>query len=358
MPTFDETLDPRDGWCEESDHGLSQSLTDTPFGRFGCDTPTKLAHLMTEKLASIEPDVDIILVSGDFIAHGYAVQKGQEDKFEELKEAIHHVFVTVLATNFPNAVILPAIGNNDIKYHYLAPRQDDEAQDYYQFLSDMMFRDIPGNKNIDRAQIDKTFKSSGFFRYDHHPTCTEETCLSIISFNSLYYAVNRGESEEDIMQRQIDWLDAMLGSAQDHRKFIIFMHIYPGHYQVFGETYFWDDESTAKFVNVIEKHSDRVTIILGAHTHFSDIRINLPTQENDSGELLKEEPIAKFSLLATPSFSLSNYNNPGFTQFNIKNNSLQDIRMTFMNAHQFPKSPEQATFNVFDFNRDLGMKEW
>lgn len=114
---------------------------------------------MTDKLKSIQPDVDVILVSGDFIAHGYAVKMdAPKNHYAKLKEAIHNVFVNLVGTRFPNAVILPALGNNDIKFHYIAPRQDDEASDYYNYFSDFLFNEVPGNRNINRNQIDQTFK--------------------------------------------------------------------------------------------------------------------------------------------------------------------------------------------------------
>lgn len=137
------------------------------------------------------------------------------------------------------------------------------------------------------------------------------------------------------------------------------MHIYPGQYQVFDETYFWDDESTAKFVKIIEMYPDRVMMMLGAHTHYGDIRINLPTSNSKGGFWnTNEEPVAKYSMLATPSYSLSNYNNPGFTTFKVRNNSARDIKFTFMEAHKFPQDAEEATYNELDFTSELGLDEW
>jgi len=314
-----------------------------------------MAELMVDKLTEIQPDTDIVLVSGDFVSHGYAVKRGsEEDHYDELKVALHDVFVDLLGTRFPNSIILPAIGNNDIRFHYIAPRQDEEAADYYSFLSNMLFTEVPGNSGVNRRQIDRTFKKYGYYRYDIHPTCDGETCLSIISFNSLYNSLNRPrDSEEDIAQAQLEWLYDNLETAEEGRKFIVFMHIYPGQYQVFQETYFWDDSTTEKFINIMEMHSEKIMMTLGAHTHYSDLRVNIPYTENSD-----EEPVAKFSMLATPSFSLSNYNNPGFTRFVVRNNTVQDLKLTFMNAHHFPQEPKNARFNELDYKKDLGLETW
>lgn len=176
----------------------------------------------------------------------------------------------------------------------------------------------------------------------------------MISLNTLYYSLKRPRDHEtSIEQLQLNWLHDTLNNAEPGRKFIVFMHIYPGQYQVFQETYFWDDANTEKFINTMEKFSDKIMITLGAHTHFSDLRINLPHYSDP-----KEEPVAKFSLLATPSFSLSNLNNPGFTRFVIRDNKVYDIKMTFMEAHRFPQKREEARFNIFDYKRDLGLEYW
>jgi hypothetical protein len=339
---------------------LTQGLTPSPFGRFGCDPPSKLVELMLNKLKHIEPDVDLILVSGDFLSHGFAVNVGHPDHYLQLKETIEHVFTEVLGNRFPNAIILPAIGNNDIKFHYQAPRQDGEAKDYYGFLSDVLFNKVPGNKNIDTKVIKQTFSTMGYYRYDLHDTCDlNSTCLSIIAINSLYYSTSRSGSEPEIMQGQLDWLSAQLKTAEAGRKFIIFMHIYPGEYQQNKETYFWEEEFTVKFMDITESNNDRIMIVLGAHTHFTDIRINIPYTSSVKGFLSKNsDPEAKFALLATPSISPNFINNPGFTTFKISENVVKNIKLTFFELNKFPSQESDATFNTLDFAQELGLDIW
>jgi hypothetical protein len=346
------------------------------FGHFGCDSPKALVDLVMDKMSKLEPDLDVLLVSGDFIAHGFSVNEGSPDHYAELKGVIKYVFVDLLSSKFPNTIILPSIGNNDIKYHYKAPAQDEEAKDYYTFFADVLFNQVSGNKRIKTDLIKQSFLFKGYFRYDYDwPTYSDGFYLSFLSFNSLYYSVNApalaGDTidpdqefkrEYDIMQQQLDWLETQLSTAEDDRKFVIFFHIYPGEYQVHRETYFWDDESTLRFTQIVEKYPDNIAVILGAHTHFGDIRINKHTTESlGSSTFLKstknrQANIAKMALLITPSITPIFMNNPGFTTFRIENNLVKDVKMTYFELNRFPESAEKATFNTLDFKEELGIE--
>lgn len=207
------------------------------------------------KMKNIQPDVDLILVSGDYLGHGFSVEYGSKDNYEILKQTLKYVFVDLLSSKFPNTVILPAIGNNDIKYHYKAPSQDDEAKDYYNFFADVLFNQVEGNKklkldleksvltNSDDSSISddksglkypnwaQTFLQRGYFRYDHDfGPDGDGFYLSFLSFNTLYYNLKAPVKEPEIMKQQLDWIEEQLKNSEDDRKFIIYFHIYPGPY--------------------------------------------------------------------------------------------------------------------------------
>ena len=76
----------------------------TPFGTHGCDAPLRLINLVLNKINEIDPDIEVLLVSGDFVSHGYAVEIGMSDHYFVLKEIIEYVFIEILAKKFPNAV--------------------------------------------------------------------------------------------------------------------------------------------------------------------------------------------------------------------------------------------------------------
>jgi hypothetical protein len=191
------------------------------------------------------------------------------------------------------------------------------------------------------------------------------------------------------MKQQLDWLELQLSSAEPNRKFVIFLHIYPGQYQVGTEMYFWEEDSTHRFTKVMEMYSDKVAIILGAHTHYSDVRVNMPlsteapplvlndkelsnsshtnkTQEEEVKtklEKVHKETHSKYqtpklALLVTPAVSPAFLNNPGYTIFEIQDGIAKNIKFHFLELYEFPQSTEGAKFNVLDFKVDLGIDEF
>ena len=76
----------------------------TPFGTHGCDAPLRLINLVLNKINEVDPDIEVLLVSGDFVSHGYSVEIGMSDHYFVLKEIIEYVFIEILAKKFPNAV--------------------------------------------------------------------------------------------------------------------------------------------------------------------------------------------------------------------------------------------------------------
>jgi len=62
-------------------------------------------------------------------------------------------------------VILPAIGNNDGRFHDSAIDEDSKS-DYYQFLFDLWFKNFAGNSQIDQELIKQSFFETGSYRVD------------------------------------------------------------------------------------------------------------------------------------------------------------------------------------------------
>ena len=47
----------------------------------------------------------------------------------------------------PNTIFLPTFGNNDFKFHYMAPTPD-YAQEFYSKIFDLWFTKNPTNKRL------------------------------------------------------------------------------------------------------------------------------------------------------------------------------------------------------------------
>ena len=101
--------------------------------------------------------VDILLVTGDHTAHNVSAKDddAQGLEYEAVKNNIAESF-KLLAEFFPDTVILPAIGNNDGRYHDSAIDETSKA-DYYKFLFDLWFKNFPGNSKLNLDLIKDSF---------------------------------------------------------------------------------------------------------------------------------------------------------------------------------------------------------
>ena len=328
------------------------------FGQMGCDSPPRLVKLMLDKLDKIEPDIDVIIISGDLISHGLSVELEDKDhdQYALLKEKIEDLLVDLIAKKFPNTFILPTIGNNDIKYHYVAPQVNFTAPDYYPFLYRTIFEKIPKNRELKVHGKNESFNTFGGYRVNY----SDE--LDFIAFNSLYYNARTPSKDFYIKDAQFDWLESTLDNAKPGKKFVIFFHIYPGMYFIGKVRFFWETSSVLRFNDIIQRNSDKISLILGAHSHFPDMKIgfshefSLPFLLNNEDALL--EYIPKWAMLITPSISPVFKNNPGFTLLNIEDQKANNISWHFMELYKFPRSEEEARFNTLDFKEDLGIDEF
>lgn len=82
---------------------------------------------------------------------------------------------------FPNAVVLPTLGNNDCRYHYQTPTNGERRQ-FYEDYFNAYFADHPTNKNLpELEEIRKTVNRGGYFRVNVTPD------LAVISLDTLFY---------------------------------------------------------------------------------------------------------------------------------------------------------------------------
>ena len=89
-------------------------------GFYGRDSPAALVDHVTKTMNSTVPDLDAILVNGDMVAHGYALDNSSSPNKNETWQEIKQIIAQTLGTLRSNskADILPSIGNNDVVVHY------------------------------------------------------------------------------------------------------------------------------------------------------------------------------------------------------------------------------------------------
>ena len=110
-------------------------------GIYGKDSPAALVEYVMDAAKSEE--ADYLLMNGDFTVHGTAAPS---DPTEEQKrvawtkiKAIVGQVMGMVWLRFPNTVVLPTIGNNDVIVHDQVPCNDTMADEYYGELFELWF---------------------------------------------------------------------------------------------------------------------------------------------------------------------------------------------------------------------------
>lgn len=62
-------------------------------------------------------EVDVVVMSGDFVVHGLASHDPTKTNWDTMKETIKAATDRV-KDKLPKAYIIPCVGNNDVENHY------------------------------------------------------------------------------------------------------------------------------------------------------------------------------------------------------------------------------------------------
>eukprot|EP00762_Andalucia_godoyi_P008271 ANDGO_02968.mRNA.1 Sphingomyelinase phosphodiesterase D len=84
--------------------------TVNPYGRFGCDAPLQLLDATLAQMKLLFPNPDFILLTGDFSAHHLP---NASITLQIIKAAVN-----LISEYFPNTMMIPVLGNNDVVPDY------------------------------------------------------------------------------------------------------------------------------------------------------------------------------------------------------------------------------------------------
>jgi hypothetical protein len=154
-------------------------------GFYGNDSPLALIEHVADKMTSEFPDLEAIILNGDFVRHDIALPDQSGDKeavWAYIKEAMT-TGLDVLRTKTKGKVdILPSIGNNDVIVHNQVPCTPEEATRYYSELFEVWFPPNHTPRGFKRNATRDSFLQGGYYIHDF-----EGTKQSLIALNTMYF---------------------------------------------------------------------------------------------------------------------------------------------------------------------------
>ena len=333
---------------------LANKLGDTgqwaTLGRPGCDSPASLVELMATRLDQLDKDVDIVIMAGDFVAHGIAAHYGEPTHGEVLREALEES-LDIVKSRLPNAILVPSVGNNDVLYHYQPPDCTNKTE-FYGYLFDLWFNQVKQNEPF-AEHAKQSMLEGGYFRM------RVSKRLSVISLNTLYLSTrNDFRSQCGEAERMLIWLRNELEEEKDATHgFIISFHIFPGLYYPGYDQQFFYDPYVAIYKQIVKQNRHKIILQIGAHTHWADVRSYVSPYNPFSSAGLgigaflgvedeeEHEDVHYENLHVSPSVSPIFGNNPGVTTFDVHEDSLVAYNFTwhFFDLYKSFTDSEQET---------------
>lgn len=287
----------------------------TGFSSYGSDINDPLFRSAVGEMQKQIPSPAFVLISGDFLAHGfnksyqqYATDKSQTAYTAFVKKTNEYI-ASVLHKAYPDVRIYPTLGNNDSDCGDYAVTPNGA------FLKD--FRDV-WSPIVESRSFDRRFPTGGYYRADV-PTLRN---VRLIALNTNFFSTNYSDpcgkpGGPDPGIRQLEWLDAelLLARAQGKRVWLLF-HIPPG-VNVYNtvETagtcpatqMFWKDEYAQKYLRITARHRNTIAGSFAGHTHQDEFRFA-------TGDFIHITPSV------TPIFG----NNPAFEIVDVQRNGTID----------------------------------
>jgi hypothetical protein len=283
---FDPMADPRlvdqlaaaepDQWSTVLDSSSDRSL-----GRYGWDSNWMLLRSALQHMAETLPKPAFVLISGDFLAHGF--RREFDAAAKDHSDAAYRVFVRKtmqflgqqLEQTFPATPIFPALGNND-----------EECGDYQlqpggPFLADTLpiLRRLVGGAS--GPTFDRDWQSYGNYT-------ARADIVRVLSTNTNFLSVRYrnacgSAADGDPARATLAWLEAELAAAREAQERVwLLYHIPPGidGYATLRQGAcpgtmipMWNQAYAGPFLALLRRYADTVTVSFAGHTHMDDFRL-------------------------------------------------------------------------------------
>ncbi len=231
-----------DEWVQYFENTPAQMTLDTTC--LGQDANYAVLRSAITNMKRKLPHPAFILIAGDFIWHNAL----PADSI--LKKKTILFIARLFKDNFPGALIVPTMGNNDTYGN------DYDLQDP-KFLRDFANAWEP---NLPTPSAD-SLKANGYY------TCETGNLKFVVINSAALYANTKYPQAAPMM----NWLQNNL-SAANGKKVWILTHIPPG-LNGYNDQPFWDPNYTLELTGDLVKYASTVKFMIGSHTHFNDFKV-------------------------------------------------------------------------------------
>ena len=289
---------------------IFESSQVTGYGDYGKDSNYNLFVSALRHAARAAPEAEIILLAGDWLAHGFAdtyyEHAGNRDPqglYEFIDKTI--AFVTQrIREQFPYTALYPALGNED---SYCGDYELQPGGEFLRRTADT-WKALFDDGDNERAFM-RTFPRGGYYTVSAPGTPKHRVIVLNTVFFSASYSNQCGDSKDDPAGEEIRWLAAQLkdAAAKDEKVWLLY-HIPPG-IDAFGTATatsgttvvpLWQAGYLESFLALLDQYRATIVFTLAGHTHADDFRLALDSWTSHSS-----------FLVVTPSISPVFGNNPG-----------------------------------------------
>jgi len=329
------------GWQRIFERSTVQGL-----GAYGKDAPYPLLASTLRAAAAAAPDPDLVVIDGDFLAHGFATTfaqtaPGAGGEYQQFVVKTVTFVTAMIRGAFPRAPIIPALGNND------SDCGDYELQPGGPFLAGLekLWQPLLGRAS---GSFEQTFPSGGFYSMPH-PTVPK---LGVVVLNTDFFSSSYKDTcaqGADLGAQELTWLESTLDAAsRSGQQVWLIYHIPPG-----IDTYatlqkgpcpvtpvpLWSSEAFAGFAKILARFPGVVKLSLAGHTHRDEFRL----------------PPGGGFVHVTPAVSPVYYDNPAFAVFSYarEGGDIADVKTYELDLD--PKRGGGTKWTLeYDFRRAYG----
>jgi hypothetical protein len=327
------------------------------YGSYSADTNFNLLKSALNNARQISPHPDFIIISGDFLAHGfqstYIAISGNKDPAAVnafIDKTI--AFITlVISKRFPNIPVYPALGNND---SYCGDYKIEPAGQFLAKTSQTWKSLIKGKSNMDSFL--QTFPVSGSYVISVPGSTSHRIIVLNTIFLSRNYENSCGDSQANPAQDELAWFEAQLQKAAAAKEKVwLLYHILPGidvfatvdSHQFGNPTLNFMPSYNQQFLDLMNRYSPIIINSFVGHTHMDSFQL--------VGQGIAKKATSMVTI--TPAISPIYYNNPEFKVFTYNRQSfaLIDYSTYYMNLGDNAKNNFPVSWNKeYSFSTTYG----